>query len=152
MLIGNGLLNVIETSLLAHCKALAQAINADLGYNFKMEYFEGYTYDEVLPQQDIIGPWKLELEVDEKIVSGTFLITLSTLNDSGCFRLRNAISLVFDDLKPMREIPLFQPDGTPLQGSLVILTGGSMLPMEEGLSRPAKTLALPFKCTRTIGL
>lgn len=152
MLIDNGLLNIIETSLLAEMKRLAEKINEDLDYNFKPTYYEGYAYDEVLPEQDIIGYWKLEVEVDEHFVSGTFLVTLSTLDDIGLFRLRNAASLVFDSLKPMREIGLVQPDGSQVEGSLIILTGGRMLPMEDGLERPAKTLGLPFKCTRTLGL
>jgi len=152
MLIGNGLLNIIESSLLAHSKALAGAINGTLGYNVKSVLFDDYTLEEKLPQQDIIGCWQLEFEVDEHIVSGTFLLTLSTLNDSGLFRLRNAASLVFDEIKPTREFNLYQPDGTQVEGTIIVMNGVKMLPVEKGDERPAKTFAVPFKCTRTIGL
>jgi len=152
MLIGNGLLNIIESSLLAHSKALAGAINGTLGYNVKSVLFDDYTLEEKLPQQDIIGCWQLEFEVDEHIVSGTFLLTLSTLNDSGLFRLRNAASLVFDEIKPMQEFNLYQPDGTQVEGTIIVMNGVKMLPVEKGDERPAKTFAIPFKCTRTIGL
>ena len=152
MLIGNGLLNIIESSLLAHSKALAGAINGTLGYNVKSVLFDDYTLEEKLPQQDIIGCWQLEFEVDEHIVSGTFLLTLSTLNDSGLFRLRNAASLVFDEIKPMQEFNLYQPDGTQVEGTILVMNGVKMLPVEKGDERPAKTFAIPFKCTRTIGL
>ncbi len=152
MLIGNGLLNIIESSLLAHSKALAGAINGTLGYNVKSVLFDDYTLEEKLPQQDIIGCWQLEFEVDEHIVSGTFLLTLSTLNDSGLFRLRNAASLVFDEIKPTREFNLYQPDGTQVEGTIIVMNGVKMLPVEKGDERPAKTFAIPFKCTRTIGL
>ena len=152
MLIGNGLLNIIESSLLAHSKALAGAINGTLGYNVKSVLFDDYTLEERLPEQDIIGCWQLEFEVDEHIVSGTFLLTLSTLNDSGLFRLRNAASLVFDEIKPTREFNLYQPDGTQVEGTILVMNGVKMLPVEKGDERPAKTFAIPFKCTRTIGL
>lgn len=152
MLIGNGLLNIIESSLLAHSKALAGAINGTLGYNVKSVLFDDYTLEEKLPEQDIIGCWQLEFEVDEHIVSGTFLLTLSTLNDSGLFRLRNAASLVFDEIKPMQEFNLYQPDGTQVEGTIIVMNGVKMLPVEKGDERPAKTFAIPFKCTRTIGL
>ncbi len=152
MLIGNGLLNIIESSLLAHSKALAGAINGTLGYNVKSVLFDDYTLEERLPEQDIIGCWQLEFEVDEHIVSGTFLLTLSTLNDSGLFRLRNAASLVFDEIKPMQEFNLYQPDGTQVEGTILVMNGVKMLPVEKGDERPAKTFAIPFKCTRTIGL
>jgi len=152
MLIGNGLLNIIESSLLAHSKALAGAINGTLGYNVKSVLFDDYTLEERLPEQDIIGCWQLEFEVDEHIVSGTFLLTLSTLNDSGLFRLRNAASLVFDEIKPTREFNLYQPDGTQVEGTIIVMNGVKMLPVEKGDERPAKTFAVPFKCTRTIGL
>ncbi len=152
MLIGNGLLNIIESSLLAHSKALAGAINGTLGYNVKSVLFDDYTLEERLPEQDIIGCWQLEFEVDEHIVSGTFLLTLSTLNDSGLFRLRNAASLVFDEIKPTREFNLYQPDGTQVEGTIIVMNGVKMLPVEKGDERPAKTFAIPFKCTRTIGL
>ena len=152
MLIGNGLLNIIESSLLAHSKALAGAINGTLGYNVKSVLFDDYTLEERLPEQDIIGCWQLEFEVDEHIVSGTFLLTLSTLNDSGLFRLRNAASLVFDKIKPMQEFNLYQPDGTQVEGTIIVMNGVKMLPVEKGDERPAKTFAIPFKCTRTIGL
>jgi len=152
MLIGNGLLNIIESSLLAHSKALAGAINGTLGYNVKSILFDDYTLEERLPEQDIIGCWQLEFEVDEHIVSGTFLLTLSTLNDSGLFRLRNAASLVFDEIKPTREFNLYQPDGTQVEGTIIVMNGVKMLPVEKGDERPAKTFAIPFKCTRTIGL
>ena len=152
MLIGNGLLNIIESSLLAHSKALAGAINGTLGYNVKSVLFDDYTLEERLPEQDIIGCWQLEFEVDDHIVSGTFLLTLSTLNDSGLFRLRNAASLVFDEIKPMQEFNLYQPDGTQVEGTIIVMNGVKMLPVEKGDERPAKTFAIPFKCTRTIGL
>jgi hypothetical protein len=152
MLIGNGLLNIIESSLLAYSKALAGAINGTLGYNVKSVLFDDYTLEERLPEQDIIGCWQLEFEVDEHIVSGTFLLTLSTLNDSGLFRLRNAASLVFDEIKPTREFNLYQPDGTQVEGTIIVMNGVKMLPVEKGDERPAKTFAIPFKCTRTIGL
>lgn len=152
MLIGNGLLNIIESSLLAHSKALAGAINGTLGYNVKSVLFDDYTLEERLPEQDIIGCWQLEFEVDEHIVSGTFLLTISTLNDSGLFRLRNAASLVFDEIKPTREFNLYQPDGTQVEGTIIVMNGVKMLPVEKGDERPAKTFAIPFKCTRTIGL
>jgi hypothetical protein len=152
MLIGNGLLNIIESSLLAHSKALAGAINGTLGYNVKSVLFDDYTLEERLPEQDIIGCWQLEFEVDEHIVSGTFLLTLSTLNDAGLFRLRNAASLVFDEIKPMQEFNLYQPDGTQVEGTIIVMNGVKMLPVEKGDERPAKTFAIPFKCTRTIGL
>lgn len=152
MLIGNGLLNIIESSLLAHSKALAGAINGTLGYNVKSVLFDDYTLEEKLPEQDIIGCWQLEFEVDEHIVSGTFLLTLSTLNDAGLFRLRNAASLVFDEIKPMKEFSLYQPDGTQVEGTIIVMNGVKMLPVEKGDERPAKTFAIPFKCTRTIGL
>lgn len=152
MLIGNGLLNILESSLLAHSKALAGAINGTLGYNVKSVLFDDYTLEERLPEQDIIGCWQLEFEVDEHIVSGTFLLTLSTLNDSGLFRLRNAASLVFDEIKPTREFNLYQPDGTQVEGTIIVMNGVKMLPVEKGDERPAKTFAIPFKCTRTIGL
>lgn len=152
MLIGNGLLNIIESSLLAHSKALAGAINGTLGYNVKSVLFDDYTLEERLPEQDIIGCWQLEFEVDEHIVSGTFLLTISTLNDSGLFRLRNAASLVFDEIKPMQEFNLYQPDGTQVEGTILVMNGVKMLPVEKGDERPAKTFAIPFKCTRTIGL
>ena len=152
MLIGNGLLNIIESSLLAHSKALAGAINGTLGYNVKSVLFDDYTLEERLPEQDVIGCWQLEFEVDEHIVSGTFLLTLSTLNDSGLFRLRNAASLVFDEIKPTREFNLYQPDGTQVEGTILVMNGVKMLPVEKGDERPAKTFAIPFKCTRTIGL
>ena len=152
MLIGNGLLNIIESSLLAHSKALAGAINGTLGYNVKSVLFDDYTLEERLPEQDIIGCWQLEFEVDEHIVSGTFLLTLSTLNDSGLFRLRNAAGLVFDEIKPTREFNLYQPDGTQVEGTIIVMNGVKMLPVEKGDERPAKTFAIPFKCTRTIGL
>lgn len=152
MLIGNGLLNIIESSLLARAKALAGAINGTLGYNTKSVLFDDYTLEEKLPQQDIIGCWQLEFEVDEHIVSGTFLLTLSTFNDSGLFRLRNAASLVFDEIKPMQEFNLYQPDGTQVEGTIIVMNGVKMLPVEKGDERPAKTFAVPFKCTRTIGL
>jgi len=152
MLIGNGLLNIIESSLLAHSKALAGVINGTLGYNVKSVLFDDYTLEERLPEQDIIGCWQLEFEVDEHIVSGTFLLTLSTLNDSGLFRLRNAASLVFDEIKPTREFNLYQPDGTQVEGTIIVMNGVKMLPVEKGDERPAKTFAVPFKCTRTIGL
>jgi hypothetical protein len=152
MLIGNGLLNIIESSLLARSKALAEAINGTLGYNTKSVLFDDYTLEEKLPQQDIIGCWQLELEVDEHIVSGTFLLTLSTFNDAGLFRLRNAASLVFDEMKPMQEFSLYQPDGTQVEGTIIVMNGVKMLPVEKGDERPAKTFAIPFKCTRTIGL
>lgn len=152
MLIGNGLLNIIESSLLAHSKALAGAINGTLGYNVKSVLFDDYTLEERLPEQDIIGCWQLEFEVDEHIVSGTFLLTISTLNDSGLFRLRNAASLVFDEIKPMQEFNLYQPDGTQVEGTIIVMNGVKMLPVEKGDERPAKTFAIPFKCTRTIGL
>ena len=152
MLIGNGLLNIIESSLLAYSKALAGAINGTLGYNVKSVLFDDYTLEERLPEQDIIGCWQLEFEVDEHIVSGTFLLTISTLNDSGLFRLRNAASLVFDEIKPTREFNLYQPDGTQVEGTIIVMNGVKMLPVEKGDERPAKTFAIPFKCTRTIGL
>lgn len=152
MLIGNGLLNIIESSLLAYSKALAGAINGTLGYNVKSVLFDDYTLEERLPEQDIIGCWQLEFEVDEHIVSGTFLLTLSTLNDAGLFRLRNAASLVFDEIKPTREFNLYQPDGTQVEGTIIVMNGVKMLPVEKGDERPAKTFAIPFKCTRTIGL
>lgn len=152
MLIGNGLLNIIESSLLAHSKALAGAINGTLGYNVKSVLFDDYTLEERLPEQDIIGCWQLEFEVYEHIVSGTFLLTISTLNDSGLFRLRNAASLVFDEIKPMQEFNLYQPDGTQVEGTILVMNGVKMLPVEKGDERPAKTFAIPFKCTRTIGL
>jgi hypothetical protein len=152
MLIGNGLLNIIESSLLAHSKALAGAINGTLGYNVKSVLFDDYTLEERLPEQDIIGCWQLEFEVDEHIVSGTFLLTLSTLNDAGLFRLRNAASLVFDEIKPMQEFNLYQPDGTQVEGTIIVMNGVKMLPVEKGDERPAKTFAIPFRCTRTIGL
>jgi len=152
MLIGNGLLNIIESSLLAHSKALAGAINGTLGYNVKSVLFDDYTLEERLPEQDIIGCWQLEFEVDEHIISGTFLLTLSTLNDAGLFRLRNAASLVFDEIKPMQEFNLYQPDGTQVEGTIIVMNGVKMLPVEKGDERPAKTFAIPFKCTRTIGL
>jgi len=152
MLIGNGLLNIIESSLLAHSKALAGAINGTLGYNVKSVLFDDYTLEERLPEQDVIGCWQLEFEVDEHIVSGTFLLTLSTLNDSGLFRLRNAASLVFDEIKPMQEFNLYQPDGVQVEGTIIVMNGVKMLPVEKGDERPAKTFAIPFKCTRTIGL
>ena len=152
MLIGNGLLNIIESSLLAYSKALAGAINGTLGYNVKSVLFDDYTLEERLPEQDIIGCWQLEFEVDEHIVSGTFLLTLSTLNDSGLFRLRNAASLVFDEIKPTREFNLYQPDGTQVEGTIIVMNGVKMLPVEKGDERPAKTFAIPVKCTRTIGL
>ena len=152
MLIGNGLLNIIESSLLALSKALAGAINGTLGYNVKSVLFDDYTLEERLPEQDIIGCWQLEFEVDEHIVSGTFLLTLSTLNDSGLFRLRNAASLVFDEIKPTREFNLYQPDGTQVEGTIIVMNGVKMLPVEKGDERPTKTFPIPFKCTRTIGL
>ena len=152
MLIGNGLLNIIESSLLAHSKALAGAINGTLGYNTKSVLFDDYTLEEKLPAQDIIGCWQLEVEVDDHLLSGTFLLTLSTFNDAGLFRLRNAASLVFDEMKPMQEFNLYQPDGTQVDGTIIVMNGVKMLPVEKGDERPAKTFAIPFKCTRTIGL
>lgn len=119
MLIGNGLLNIIESSLLAHSKALAGAINGTLGYNVKSVLFDDYTLEERLPEQDIIGCWQLEFEVDEHIVSGTFLLTLSTLNDSGLFRLRNAASLVFDEIKPTRNLIYINLTALRLKGLLL---------------------------------
>lgn len=152
MLIGNGLLNIIESSLLARAKALAGAINSTLGYNTKSVLFDDYTLEEKLPAQDIIGCWQLEVEVDDHLLSGTFLLTLSTFNDAGLFRLRNAASLVFDEMKPMQEFNLYQPDGTQVDGTIIVMNGVKMLPVEKGDERPAKTFAIPFKCTRTIGL
>lgn len=152
MLIGNGLLNIIESSLLARAKALADAINSSLGYATKSVLFDDYTLEEKLPAQDIIGCWQLEVEVDDHLLSGTFLLTLSTFNDVGLFRLRNAASLVFDEMKPMQEFNLYQPDGTQVEGTIIVMNGVKMLPVEKGDERPAKTFAIPFKCTRTIGL
>lgn len=152
MLIGNGLLNIIESSLLARSKALADAINGTLGYNVKSVLFDDYSVESELPQQDVIGCWQIEFEVDEHVISGTFLLTISTLNDSGLFRLRNIASLVFDEMKPMQEFSLYQPDGTQVEGSIIIMNGVKLLPVEKGDERPAKTLGLPFKCTRTLGL
>lgn len=152
MLIGNGLLNIIESSLLARAKALADAINNTLGYTTKSVLFDDYTLEEKLPAQDIIGCWQLEVEVDDHLLSGTFLLTLSTFNDVGLFRLRNAASLVFDEMKPMQEFNLYQPDGTQVEGTIIVMNGVKMLPVEKGDERPAKTFAIPFKCTRTIGL
>lgn len=152
MLIGNGLLNIIESSLLARAKALADAINSTLGYVTKSVLFDDYTLEEKLPAQDIIGCWQLEVEVDDHLLSGTFLLTLSTFNDAGLFRLRNAASLVFDEMKPMQEFNLYQPDGTQVDGTIIVMNGVKMLPVEKGDERPGKTFAIPFKCTRTIGL
>ena len=152
MLIGNGLLNIIESSLRARAKALADAINGTLGYATKSVLFDDYTLEEKLPAQDIIGCWQLEVEVDDHLLSGTFLLTLSTFNDAGLFRLRNAASLVFDEMKPMQEFNLYQPDGTQVEGTIIVMNGVKMLPVEKGDERPAKTFAIPFKCTRTIGL
>lgn len=152
MLIGNGLLNIIESSLLARSKALADAINGTLGYSVKSVLFDNYSMESKLPQQDVIGCWRLEFEVDEHIISGTFLLTVSTLNDSGLFRLRNIASLVFDEMKPMQEFNLYQPDGVQVEGTIIVMNGVKMLPVEKGDERPAKTFGIPFKCTRTIGL
>ena len=67
-------------------------------------------------------------------------------------RLRNLLSLIFDDMLPMTEFGLYQPDGTSVKGSIIIMNGVKVLPVEKGEERPAKTIALPFKCTRTLGL
>ena len=152
MLVGNGLLNIVETSILARVKALAAGATLTLGSPIKAVLFDDYTFVETLPPQDLIGAWQIEAELDEHILSGTFLITVSTFNDEGCFRLRNIMSLIFDDMLPTTEFNLYQPDGTQVRGSIIIMNGVKVLPTEKGNERPAKTLALPFKCTRTIGL
>lgn len=152
MLIGNGILNIVETSILARIKALATGATLTLGYPIKAVLFDDYTFIETLPEQDLIGAWQVEAEVDEHTLSGTFLITVSTFKDEGCFRLRNLLSLIFDDMLPMTEFGLYQPDGTSVKGSIIIMNGVKVLPVEKGEERPAKTLALPFKCTRTLGL
>ena len=84
MLIGNGILNIVETSILARVKALAAGATLTLGYPVKAVLFDDYTFIETLPEQDLIGAWQVEAEVDEHLLSGTFLITVSTFKDEGC--------------------------------------------------------------------
>lgn len=151
MLYANGIMNVLETSILAYAKNLADMCNAQLSTDIEVVYLDAFVEEEELPLKDVLGTLQLEFNADSHFIKGTFLIGISTLNDKGLFRLRNIASLLFDELKPEKEIPLLTPQGVRIEGCLKIMDGVSALGVEKGSStRSSRFFGIPFHCTRTI--
>lgn len=149
MYIPNGILSILETSTLAYCNQIAQAINTQLGFNFEVVLFDAYAENEPLPEKDIIGIYRLEFELDSHFIKGSFLLGVSTINDPQLFRLRKVSSFVLDQVKPQKTISLVTEDGQPVVGNLVIMDGVAVLPV-EGNTRPAKFFGIHFNSTATI--
>lgn len=149
MYIPNGILSILESSTLAYCNQIAQAINTQLGFDFEVVLFDAYAENEPLPEKDIIGVYRLEFELDSHFIKGSFLLGVSTLNDPQLFRLRKVSSFVLDQVKPQKTISLVTEDGQPVAGNLVIMDGVAVLPV-EGNTRPAKFFGIHFNSTATI--
>ena len=149
MYIPNNILSILETSTLAYCNQIAQAINAQLNLDFEVVLFDAYAENEPLPEKDIIGIYRLEFELDSHFIKGSFLLGVSTINDPQLFRLRKVSSFVLDQVKPQKTISLVTEDGQPVVGNLVIMDGVAVLPV-EGNTRPAKFFGIHFNSTATI--
>lgn len=151
MYIQNGILNILESTVLAFCNRLKDTANAQLNTNLSVVLFDTAPEEEELPKTDLIGSYNLEFKVDSHFIDGTFLLGVSTLNDPSLFRLRQITSFVLDECLPEKTIQLYNADGNPILGNLVILDEVSVLPTnKDSKLRAARFIGIPFKCTRTI--
>lgn len=149
MYIPNGILSILESSTLAYCNRIAQAMNTQLGLDFEVVLFDAYAENEPLPEKDLIGVYRLEFELDSHFIKGSFLLGVATLNDPQLFRLRKASSFVLDQVKPEMKINLVTENGDPVLGNLIIMDGVAVLPV-EGNTRPAKFFGIHFNSTATV--
>lgn len=151
MYIQNNILNILESTVLAFCNQLKQAVNTQLGHNLEIVLFDTAPEEEELPNSDVIGPYNLEFEVDSHFITGTFLLGISTLNDPSLFRLREISSFMLDTVLPESKIQLYNAEGTPILGNLVVMDKVTILPTNKNSkSRAARFIGVPFSCTRTV--
>ncbi len=150
MYIQNGILNILESTVLAFCNQLAKAANAQLGTNISVVLFDTAPEEEELPKTDVIGSYNLEFKLDSHFIDGTFLLGVATLNDPSLFRLRQITSFVLDEVMPEKTIQLYNAEGVPILGNLIIMEDVTVLPTnKDSKSRAARFIGVPFKCTRT---
>ena len=137
MYIQNGILNILESTVLAFCNQLAKAANLQLSTNISVVLFDTAPEEEELPKTDVIGSYNLEFKLDSHFIEGIF-------------RLRQITSFVLDEVMPEKTIQLYNADGVPILGNLIIMEDVTVLPTnKDSKSRAARFIGVPFKCTRT---
>lgn len=100
--------------------------------------WEAHANIEELPDADLIGPTSLVLmEISPQMYDVNFSIAVSTYkSDENLFRLRSYLSLIFNSVRPTKQITVYEAGTLNEIGYIMCQDGTAVLPMSRAVTRP----------------
>lgn len=136
----------IKASLFGFCKSfVASAQAAGLTVGMAIYNFDAFQQNNTLPAGDLIGPYRLSVDVKSGLVTVTSMIGIATQNDENLFRLDALCGQLLDACIPNTKVPLLD-SGTGAQvGLFTISEDVSLSPSLHAKERPLKLLHLVMR-------
>lgn len=132
----------IQASLAAHCQAFALDMRLSGVADLAMFKFDAAGEELEFPNQDMIGPAELSLDIDDSLVSASCVIGISTLVDLNNFRLDALIGQMLKRVKTGTLIPLIDAETLVPYGSLKTKGLIRVLRVEPLKVRPLRGIAI----------
>lgn len=106
-----------------------------------------------LPPVDVIGPFQLDMEVDDGTAIITTMIGVSTVADTNLVRLFGHIDDLFNLMLPDQRIPIWDasnPNALTRFGTMTAMNGTKIMPVYNTKERPMQFIAARFGTDKII--
>lgn len=137
-----------QASLFAFCRELIAELNPSVSSTLELVKFDAYADPKELPEKDLIGPFQFQVDVDGSLLTVSWMLLLSTIQDTNLFRLDDMVSHAFQRVQPDKTVPFVAADGSGNKGLLKVMEGVQVMPVDLTANRPMKAIALQMGTDR----
>jgi len=134
----------VQASLLAFCGTIVDDV-IGIAPTIQVIKFDAYAEPGLMPETDLIGPFKMEMTDEEGLITVMCTILISTQEDVNLFRLDKIVGETYSKLRPRKTIPLLDSDTGSALGILNVVPGVTVMPLDQSTNRPFKGIAIAFK-------
>lgn len=131
-----------QASLFAFCRELVSDLSPSVSDDLAVVKFDAYADPQDLPETDLIGPFQFQIDIDEGMLVVSWMLLISTQQDTNLFRLDEMVSHALGRLLPDSRLPLVAGDGSGQKGFMTVMNGGQVMPVDTSANRPMKAIAI----------
>ena len=139
----------LQASLVRFCMDFIDEIDG-LGFSgYSFVNLDGHAQLTKLPETDLIVMEGFSLVDQEKTLSVICLFGVSTMNDPGLYRHIRVLSMLFDKLKTMQEIPIYHATQNVVIGWMKATSGTQALPITKADVRSIQLIGVELAASLT---
>ncbi|RWB08784.1 MAG: hypothetical protein EOQ39_18775 [Mesorhizobium sp.] len=129
----------VWVSVVKVCQGIIEDVR-DLYPDVQVNFIDWEAHANIaeLPNSDLIGPTALAFtEQSPGLSDATFAIAASTYaDDTNLFRQRKIMSLIFERMRPMKQMKVYDAGSALEKGFMIFTDGTTLVPMTRSEARP----------------